>query len=133
MTWYGSLKTDKRAAKAERLARYRKGRFSELVAATLLLFKGYRIVQWRMRNRAGEIDLIARRGQRVAFIEVKYRPTFAEAEAAITPAQQRRLIRAAELWIADQPGLRDCERAMDAIFICPWRWPRHEQNAFYFD
>ena len=121
------------ASKAERAARYRKGRGSELIAALLLVAKGYRIVAWRARTHAGEIDLIARRRRRLAFVEVKYRRNLAAAQAAISLRQQQRLIRAAEVWVSKRPNYHDYEHGMDAIFICPWSWPRHAMNAFYRD
>jgi Holliday junction resolvase-like predicted endonuclease len=52
------------AASPDRVRRYRRGRFSELVAAAALLAKGYRILARRCRTPYGEIDLIAVRGRR---------------------------------------------------------------------
>jgi len=119
------------AGKGERVRRYRKGWASELVAAAYLLAKGYRIIEWRARGPSGEVDLIARRGRRLAFVEVKYRQTIAAAQAAISPRQQRRLIRAAQHWVSWRPQFQSNEIGMDAIFVCPWHWPRHEINVFY--
>ena len=121
------------ASSSKRRWRHHKGRAGELLAALLLIAKGYRILHWRARTVAGEIDLIARRGRRLAFVEVKVRKTLEEAQAAIPPHSQRRLIRAAESWVGKRPQFQDFEYGMDAIFICPWSWPRHEQNVFYFD
>ena len=59
----------------DRIARYRRGRLSEWVAAAALLAKGYRILGRRVRTPYGEIDLIAVRGRRLAFVEVKRRAT----------------------------------------------------------
>jgi putative endonuclease len=110
---------------ADRVARYRRGRFSELVAAALLLAKGYRILARRCRTPYGEIDLIAVRGRRLAFVEVKLRPTRAEAEAALTHAQARRIAEAAEHWIARQRRYRDHDRGLDAVLVMPFRLPAH--------
>ena len=60
-------------ASAERIGRYRRGRLSEWLAAAALLAKGYRILGRRVRTPYGEIDLIALRGRRLAFVEVKRR------------------------------------------------------------
>jgi putative endonuclease len=49
---------------ASRIARYRRGHIAELVAAVLLMAKGYRILARRWRSPYGEIDLIARRSSR---------------------------------------------------------------------
>ena len=124
---------DHNGTRTERITRYRKGRGGEIVAAALLIAKGYRILQWRARNRAGEIDLIGLRGRRLAFVEVKYRRNLVLARSAISRAQQQRLIRVAQNWVAQNSRYRNHELGMDAIFICPWSWPRHEKNVFYFD
>jgi putative endonuclease len=107
----------------ERLARYRRGRVSEWVAAAAMLARGYRILGRRVRTPYGEIDLIAVRGRRLAVIEVKRRPTRLEAEAAITPRQSGRITRAAEFWVSRNPAYRDHERGMDVIQVLPGRLP----------
>ena len=117
------------AGKAERLGRYRRGRLSELVAAALLLAKGYRILGRRCRTPYGEIDLIAVRGRRLAFVEVKRRATRAEAEAALTPYQARRIVRAADHWVSRHPRYRDHNRGLDAILVVPRRLPMHLPDA----
>ena len=76
-------------ATAERIGRYRRGRLSEWLAAAALLARGYRILGRRVRTPYGEIDLIAVRGRRLAFVEVKRRATRGEAEAAVTLAPGR--------------------------------------------
>src|SRR5262245_51862032 len=95
------------ADKAERVERYRRGRLSELAAAAMLLSKGYRILARRCRTPYGELDLIAVRGSRLAFVEVKRRATRLEGEAALTQYQARRIARAAEYWVARNAGYRD--------------------------
>jgi putative endonuclease len=77
-------------ASAERIGRYRRGHLSEWLAAAALLAKGYRILGRRVRTPYGEIDLVALRGRRLAFVEVKRRATRGEAEAAITPGRPHR-------------------------------------------
>jgi putative endonuclease len=114
----------------ERRARLRRGAAGELIAAGLLLTKGYRILARRHRTPYGEIDLIAARGRRLAFVEVKRRKTVEEAEAALTPAQARRIGEAADYWFArHQDRYADHEIGLDAILIVPRRWPRHLPNA----
>jgi putative endonuclease len=96
------------------LDRYKKGLFAEWLAAMLLRFKGYVILEKRYRTGAGtggaEIDIIARRGNIVVFVEVKARRSVDEGLYAIAPAQQIRLRRAAEGWLAKRG------RGMDARF-----------------
>lgn len=118
-------------ASSERLGRYRRGRASEWIAAAVLLAKGYRILARRYRTPYGEIDLIAVRGRRLAFVEVKRRATRAEAEAAITPRQAARIARAAEFWISRNTHYREYERGLDAVFVIPRRWPVHLSDALH--
>lgn len=119
------------ASKAERLGRYRRGRFSELVAAAALMMKGYRILARRCRTPYGEIDLVAVRGKRLAFVEVKRRITRLEAEAAITPRQAGRIARAAEFWVSRNARYRDHEQGLDAVLVTPRRLPVHVPDALH--
>lgn len=121
------------AGKAERQGRYRRGRLSELMAAALLLAKGYRILERSCRTPYGEIDLIAVRGKRLAFVEVKRRATREEAEAALTPYQARRIVRAAEHWVSRRPRYRDHDRGLDAVLVVPRRWPAHLPDALQIE
>jgi putative endonuclease len=116
-------------ASAERIGRYRRGRISELAAAGLLLAKGYRILARRRRTPYGEIDLIAVRGRRLAFIEVKRRATRAECEAALTPRQAGRIARATQFWLSRHVRYRDHDIGLDAVFVTPGRLPVHLPDA----
>ena len=105
-------------ASAERIGRYRRGRFSEWLAAAALLAKGYRILGRRVRTPYGEIDLIALRGRRLAFVEVKRRATRGEAEAAVTSRQAGRIARAAAFWVSRHPAFRDLSRVSTWCLCC---------------
>ena len=118
-------------ASPDRLARYRRGRLSEWMAAALLIAKGYRILGRRVRTPHGEIDLVAVRGSRLAFVEVKRRLTRGEAEAALTPRQAGRIARAAEFWISRHAGYREYERGLDAVLVVPGRLPAHLPDALH--
>ena len=98
---------------------------SEALAAAVLLAKGYRILGRRVRTRAGEIDIIAVRGKRLAFVEVKRRLTREDAEAAVTARQAARIRRAADLWLARRPRYHGHDFAFDVILLVPGRLPRH--------
>jgi len=73
-----------------------RGQRAEVLAGIYLQLKGYRILERQFRSKAGEIDLIARRGRRIAFVERKARATQEQAAWAVTPRQQARIARAAE-------------------------------------
>ncbi len=108
----------------------RRGRRAEALAAWALRLKGYRLIARRFDAGAGEIDLIMRKGEVTAFIEVKVRPTADLAIEAVTPRQVRRIAAAARVFMA-----RDRRAALgicrfDIVTEAPWRWPRHIENAF---
>lgn len=117
------------AKSAERIGRYRRGRLSEWVAAAALLARGYRILGRRVRTPFGEIDLIAVRGRRLAFIEVKRRATQAEAEAAVTLRQAGRVARAAQFWVSRNRSFAEHEQGLDVVLVMPGRLPVHVPNA----
>ena len=105
------------------------GRMAEFAAAAALMAKGYRILARRVRTPQGEIDLIAVRGRRIAFIEVKQRASLAEAEDSLRPTQVARIQRSAEHWIARNRFYRDYDIGLDAILVVPWTWPAHRPDA----
>ena len=115
----------------DRIARYRRGRRSVWVAAAALWAGGYRIVGGRVRPPHGEIDLIAVRGRRLAFVEVKRRATRAEAEAALTTRQAGRMARAAEFWVSRHAAFREHDRGLDAMLVVPGRLPIHLPDALH--
>jgi putative endonuclease len=114
---------------AERRKRLGRGRWAELMATALLLTKGYRILARRHITPYGEVDIIAARRGRIAFIEVKRRSTIADAEAALTPAQGDRIARAADYWLSRHPAYLDREVGLDAVLVTAHGWPRHIPNA----
>jgi putative endonuclease len=79
---------------------------------------------------AGEIDIVARRGRVVAFVEVKARPDTDRAAIAIAPWQRRRLVRGAAAFLARHPELGDCRVRFDAMLVVPWRLPCHLIDAW---
>ena len=87
----------------ERRRRYRRGLNAEMIVAAVYLVLGHRILGRRFKTPVGEIDLIAVKGNRVAFIEVKRRTTTDDAQNAITLTMRRRVQRAADIWLAHNP------------------------------
>ena len=113
----------------ERQRRYRQGHRGEWLAAAYLKAKGYRILGRRVATGAGEIDIIALRRGRVAFVEVKRRSDLAAAEASVSSRQRQRIHRAADLWLARHASYQTCQMGFDLIFVLPWRLPKHLPNA----
>lgn len=87
-----------------------RGAEAEEAAVAWLRRHGYRVVERNVRTGAGEIDLVARDGEVVCFVEIKARggPGFGPAVGAVTPAKQRRVERAARLWLARHPTDAPC-------------------------
>lgn len=109
---------------------YRLGHRAEILAALLLVLKGYRIVARRFRTPVGEIDLIVRRGRRFAFVEVKARDSLAAAADAVSRQQRSRVLRAAEYWLAQNPQAADSDLRFDAVLISRRLAMRHLKDAF---
>lgn len=106
------------------------GRRAETVAAVWLRLKGYRILARGARSGAGEIDLIATRGRRVAFVEVKARGDLAAAAQALSANQRRRIQRAAEGFLAHRADLAGFDVRFDVVLVRPWAWPVHVPDAW---
>jgi putative endonuclease len=82
-----------------------------------------------VKTRAGEIDIIAVRGKRLAFVEVKRRRTADDAEAAVSGQQAARIRNAADYWLAYRPRYHGHEQGYDLMLLSPRRWPRHIENG----
>jgi putative endonuclease len=121
----------KRAAPAPaRLAAERQGRRGEMLAAWLLRAKLYRIVERRFKTPVGEIDLIASRFGTTVFVEVKTRGRAEAAAEALAKVNTRRLVRAAQYYLARHPRLAETPLRFDVILLAPKTPPRHLKNAF---
>jgi putative endonuclease len=97
-----------------------------------MILAGYCILAWRYRTTCGEIDLIAVRGRRLAFVEVKHRATIDLCVDALTARQQQRVVRAAAIWQKHHRAFRHHEPAFDAVLLTPGHWPRYCRDAFAF-
>jgi len=111
----------------------RRGRKAEAIALWFLRLKGYRLLQKRFKTGGGEVDLVMRRGEVTAFIEVKERQSVDEAIAAVTDRQSRRISAAARSWMARDRIAAGGVCRFDIVAISPYHWPRHIENAFYGD
>jgi putative endonuclease len=108
----------------------RGGRRAERLAAWWLRLKGWRILAVRARTPVGEVDLIARRGRILAFIEVKARASESAAAWALDEYRLRRVAAAAEALMPRYMKSGDTVR-IDAMFLTPWRLPRHLANVWH--
>jgi len=113
-----------------REAAERRGRGAETLACWYLRLKGWRILARRARVRGGEVDIVARRGRTLAFVEVKARATDEAAAFALDEWRLRRVVVAAERLTARYMREGDDVR-IDALFIVPRRWPRHLPNVWH--
>ncbi len=111
------------------------GRRGEGACVMRLRLAGWRILARNWRVPVGEIDIVARRGRVLAFIEVKARGFDLGADPVPVPAQQRRITRAAEMFLAHHAALGACFGRFDVMFVGPWPsfrffWPTHVVDAW---
>jgi len=113
---------DRRAADAE-------GRRGEAYAADWLVRRGWEIVDRRVKTKAGEVDLVARKPGLIAFVEVKMRATAAELDHAIDERRLARVAAAAEVLMPHYATNGEDIR-IDVLLIAPGSRPRHIENAW---
>jgi putative endonuclease len=118
------------AQNASRRTSYSIGVAAEGRARKLLESKNYNILAHRYKTRGGEIDLVARRGEHLAFVEVKGRKTQEEAAYAILPRQQARIALAAEVFLSEHLELSQCSASFDVILVSPTQGCSHIEQAF---
>ncbi|MBL4616993.1 MAG: YraN family protein [Robiginitomaculum sp.] len=118
--------------KKSRRSAERSGRFGETIAIYWLRLQGYRICKIRYKTAIGEIDLIAKRGKWLVFVEVKWRKIGASAYD-VSPYQAKRIARAAELYLVNNPVNNNTQTRFDILLLGSWRWPRHIAGAFDAD
>lgn len=116
-------------ATSDRKAAENRGREGERRAAWWLWLRGWRILDRRVRTPAGEVDLVVRKGNLVAFVEVKTRASDPELDFAIDERRLRRVAAAAEYLMSRYAGPGDDIR-VDVILIAPGKLPRHIENAW---
>ena len=106
------------------------GRTAEVIALWFLRLKGWRLLAQRYKTPVGEIDLVMRRGNVTAFIEVKARANLDGAVESVSPRQAKRISAAARHFLMEdrKAALQDCR--FDIVAVSPYHWPRHIENAF---
>ena len=110
------------------------GYAAETVAAWYLRLKGYRILARNFKpprlSGAGEIDIIARKGNVVAFVEVKQRKTFDDAAYCIDERTKARRIAGAQYYLSTNGEAADLQPRFDAVLISAGGPPVHLENAW---
>jgi putative endonuclease len=117
----------------KRVAAEKRGHLAEVLALWYLRCKGYRLLARRFKTPQGEIDLIMRKGQTTAFIEVKARTTSDAAIMAVTQTQSKRIASAAANWMARDAKASAGFCRFDIVAVPSYLWPTHIENAFYGD
>ena len=113
-----------------RRAAFARGLDAENTAAALFEAQGFVILARRVRTPRGEIDLVARRGELLVFIEVKARTSLRSAAESILPRQRRRIAGAAEIFLADHPECASLDMRLDVVLVAPGAAPLHLPGAF---
>jgi putative endonuclease len=108
----------------------KRGRRAENWAALYLQLKGYRVLARRYKTKSGEIDLIARRGNVLAMVEVKQRATLAAAHESLHPASLRRIENAAAQFLNIRRSYENCDIRFDVIFVLPKLRIKHIMDAW---
>lgn len=89
------------------------------------MLHGWQILGFRLKSRAGEIDILARRGKILAVVEVKRRATIEAAMGAIGAEQHTRLLAAGRAVLRGRPSLAGHQLRIDMVALAPKRFPRH--------
>jgi len=81
--------------------------------------RGYRVLEANARAGRNELDIVLRRGRRLVFCEVKARSGdgYGDPREAVGPEKERRLRRAAEIWLARNPALLDLAIAFEVVGV----------------
>jgi putative endonuclease len=117
----------------KRLKARRRGRIAEHLCRWHLRLHGWRILACDWRCPSGEIDILARRRDVLAVIEVKSRPDFATGAAALLPRQRRRIARATQAFLLMRPDLAAMTVRFDVMVVEPRRLPRHLPGVWRSD
>lgn len=112
------------------------GKFGEDVAVDRLTAAGLEVLDRNWRCPEGELDVVAREGRTIAFVEVKTRSSdeFGDPSEAVTAAKAARIHRLAARWLAEHPQAGVCDLRFDIVAVVR-RTPdgvqvRHLRGAF---
>ena len=109
---------------------YHAGKCAEDSVAQLYLTSGLQVVARRWRGTAGEIDVIARDGDQLVFIEVKKSRSHAEAASHLSPRQMQRICQTASEYLGSEPNGQDSLSRFDVALVDSVGRIEILQNAF---
>ncbi|MDZ7629436.1 MAG: YraN family protein [Parvularculaceae bacterium] len=110
-----------RTTSGQRIRAERSGRAAETLAAWVYRLRGYEILDRRFQAAGGEIDLVARKGSLLAFVEVKRRAEIEAALFAVSFKNRRRMEQAVKSWLARRPRLAQSDIRYDIAAVAGWR------------
>lgn len=108
----------------------RRGQWGETLAAFYLRLKLYRVLTRRAKTPVGEIDLVAKKGDTLVFVEVKTRARAKDEAEAHAAVNRQRIIRAAKWYLSRDPRFAGLTVRFDLIFLGGLSLPHHIPNAF---
>ncbi|MGD9637581.1 MAG: YraN family protein [Alphaproteobacteria bacterium] len=110
---------------------------AEKIAAFYLKINGYKIIKKNYRPKkgigAGEVDIIVLKDNVLVFVEVKARENEELAAYSILPEQMKRIIRSAEIFLAENPDMAEYDLRFDAVLMGNMQIPVHIKDAFRAD
>lgn len=109
---------------------YTYGIYAEWLVIIYLVFKFYRILKVRYKNKAGEIDIIAKKKNRIIFIEVKARKNHLYLAETISNYQLNRIKNSGEVFINFHKKYQNCDRQVDYVYVHKYKIYMHSQNIF---
>jgi putative endonuclease len=112
---------------------YVSGLAAEEAACAALVADGWTIHARRLRTHAGEVDAVAEKAGILSIVEVKSRPTLAEAAMALTARQQTRLAGACEIILGEHPDWGANGVRFDLLVVDPAKQVRRIADAFRID
>ena len=118
------------SSNANRIKNEKRGHRAETAALIFLRLKGYKLLARRFKSHHGEIDLIMRKGETTAFIEVKARSTTDAAISSVTTYQAKRISAAAGLWMGRDAKAATSFCRFDIVAVNAYLWPTHIKDAF---
>ncbi len=124
------MKAERPPPAPKRQRAFELGLSAENRAADVLRAQGFTIDTMRWRCPAGEIDIVARQGPLLIFVEVKARGRLDDAAYSVTLRQRRRIASAAAMWLAAHPDDASHDMRFDVILVAPNAEPVHIPGAF---